>query len=157
MRVYRATLRVCTCISNIRCASGLQFVLQYLLKWNMVNSTVKHPYFPQDAYLPHYKPNVTSMAELLGIFFGLIAVLIVVLLVLTKRKSAGDKVKVCWFVSSGLIHIILEGYFSLYHATLAGEDTYLAQMCKSYIRTFRVSTFMPRCINVQLIYNFINT
>lgn len=96
----------------------------------MDNSSVKHPYFPRDAYLPHYKPNITSMAELLGIFFGLILVLIVVLLLITKTKSLGDRVKICWFVSSGLIHIILEGYFSLYHATLAGEDTYLAQMCE---------------------------
>lgn len=96
----------------------------------MANGTVEHPYYPRNAHLPHYKPNVTSMAELLGIFFGLNAVLVVVLLILTKRKSTGERIKVCWFVSSGLIHIILEGYFSLYHATLAGEDTYLAQMCK---------------------------
>jgi cholestenol delta-isomerase len=96
----------------------------------MSSEAVKHPYFPRDTHLPHYKPNINNISELLGLFFGLVAVVIVVLWLLTKQKSTGVRIKICWFVSCGFIHSILEGYFSVYHATLAGEQTFLAQMCK---------------------------
>ncbi|KAL4227073.1 hypothetical protein ACF0H5_015047 [Mactra antiquata] len=98
----------------------------------MSTSTVQHPYFPRDTVLPHYKPNVSSLPEILGIFFGLVAINVLVLWFSTKRHTTGVRIKICWFVSCGFIHFILEGYFSLYHATLAGEDTYLAQMWKEY-------------------------
>lgn len=98
----------------------------------MGSEAVKHPYFPRDTHLPHYQPNKNGITELLGIFFGLIAVLIVITWIVTKRKSTGVRIKICWFLSCGFIHFILEGYFSLYHATLAGEQTYLAQMWKEY-------------------------
>jgi len=96
----------------------------------MDGNTNKHPYFPRDLKLPHYKANITSIPELLGLFFGLVAIVNVVLLLWTRGRSPGTRVKVCWFVSCGLIHSVLEGYFSLFHKTLAGEDTYLAQMCE---------------------------
>ncbi|XP_045164462.1 3-beta-hydroxysteroid-Delta(8),Delta(7)-isomerase-like [Mercenaria mercenaria] len=98
----------------------------------MSTDAVKHPYFPRDTYLPHYKPNINTISELLGLFFGLVAVLIVILWLSTKRKSTGVRIKICWFVSCGFIHTILEGYFGVYHATLAGEQTFLAQMWKEY-------------------------
>ncbi|KAH3892676.1 3-beta-hydroxysteroid-Delta(8),Delta(7)-isomerase-like [Dreissena polymorpha] len=96
-----------------------------------VNVT-KHPYLPRDLKLPHYKPNINSLGHILGVFFGFVAVLQVVLWIITRGKSIGVRVKICWFVTSGLIHLILEGYYSLYNSTLAGEDTYLAQMWKEY-------------------------
>ncbi|XP_052781270.1 3-beta-hydroxysteroid-Delta(8),Delta(7)-isomerase-like [Mya arenaria] len=98
----------------------------------MADGAINHPYFPRDTHLPHYKPNITSIEELLGLFFGLVAVLNVLLWLGTRGRCLGVRVKVCWFVTCGLIHSILEGYFSLYHRTLAGEDTYLAQMWKEY-------------------------
>ncbi|KAI8866565.1 Emopamil-binding protein, partial [Ramicandelaber brevisporus] len=37
-----------------------------------------------------------------------------------------------WFLVSGLIHIVLEGYYVLHHRTIAGESFLLAQVWKEY-------------------------
>ncbi|WAR25056.1 EBP-like protein [Mya arenaria] len=75
----------------------------------MADGAINHPYFPRDTHLPHYKPNITSIEELLGLFFGLVAVLNVLLWLGTRGRCLGVRVKVCWFVTCGLIHSILEG------------------------------------------------
>ncbi|XP_069142636.1 3-beta-hydroxysteroid-Delta(8),Delta(7)-isomerase-like [Argopecten irradians] len=94
-----------------------------------------HPYFPRNVSIPHYTPNTSSVHELLGIFFSLLFVAIVGTWLFARRKlrfSIKDCLILCWFVGCGFIHTILEGYFCVRHNTLAGQDTYLAQMWKEY-------------------------
>lgn len=47
-----------------------------------------------------------------------------------KTETPAQRLKMCWIVVCGLIHTILEGYFALHHKTLAGENAYLAEVCK---------------------------
>ena len=93
--------------------------------------TFKHPYFPRNLVIPHYRPNKISIQELLGVFFSLVLlVFIVTWICSTKRKfSVGYRFLLCWFTICGFIHTILEGYFGFNHATLAGGSSYLAEMC----------------------------
>ena len=101
----------------------------------MVSAALPHPYFPRDLILPHYVANDKPLVELLGIFFGLVAVFLFGTWLYTGtvkhlQNSAMLRLKICWFMSCGLIHLILEGYFSVQNRTLAGEQSFLAQMCK---------------------------
>ena len=94
-----------------------------------------HPYYPRDLRLPHYVPNEKSAAELVGVFFGGIAVFMVLTWFLassvkTVKFSVLQRIILCWFVMSGIIHSVLEGYFGIYHQTLAGRMTFLGQVCK---------------------------
>ncbi|CAH1794632.1 unnamed protein product [Owenia fusiformis] len=96
-----------------------------------------HPYLPSSLQLPHYEPNTKPLLEILGIFFAIVTlVLIATWLILGKmqhgRLGVLLKIKLIWLVVSGLIHMVLEGYFSVFHRTLAGEQTLLAQMWKEY-------------------------
>lgn len=40
----------------------------------MVAKIVSHPYIPKDLHLPHYVPNEKGLLEILGPFFGFVAV-----------------------------------------------------------------------------------
>ncbi len=105
-------------------------------------SHVEHPYYPRDLELPHYVPNDKSVFELLGVFFGGVGLGMVVfwLYMGTKphlKHDLGGKLKLCWFLACGFIHTFLEGYFSVRHRTLAGEQTFLAQCCE-YRSIYRI-------------------
>lgn len=96
-------------------------------------NVIKHPYYPLDLELPHYVPNENDVFLVPISFFGLVVGLALVVWVYsgkqTWRFSLGDRMKVCWFTMCAVIHTILEGYFSIYHATMAGRQSYLAQIC----------------------------
>ena len=42
----------------------------------MAATKMSHPYYPRDLLLPHYIPNENSLSEILGPFFGLVAVVL---------------------------------------------------------------------------------
>lgn len=96
------------------------------------DSILKHPYFPRDLSIPHYKPNKVSIQELLGIFFSLVLIVFIITWIYSTKKkfSVGYRLLLCWFTICGFIHTILEGYFAFNHSTLAGGSSYLAEMCK---------------------------
>ena len=98
---------------------------------------ISHPYFPRSLKLPHFKPNDKDLTELLSTFFGIVAVFIVLTWLLTGRArkplSLTRRLVVCWFVACGFIHSVLEGYFGYFHATLAGQMDFLAQLCKTNV------------------------
>ena len=107
------------------------------LTTSMAENTT-HPYFPRSLKLPHFKPNDKDLTELLSVFFGIVAVFIVLTWLLTgwaarKPLSLTRRLVVCWFVACGLIHSVLEGYFGYFHATLAGQTDFLAQLCKTNV------------------------
>ena len=94
-----------------------------------------HPYFPKHIILPtKYVENSNSLIEILGGFFGLLGIIFILTFVYSARKSItfGTRLKICWFVVCAVIHIILEGYFSLYWRTIVGDQSYLSQLCKFF-------------------------
>ncbi|KAG0243280.1 hypothetical protein BGW41_002465 [Actinomortierella wolfii] len=99
---------------------------------------VPHPYYPQDLVLDHYVPNTNTMMETLVMMFAVFGAIITVSLYLAYRKrntsirGVGHQLTFVWFVMCGFIHLGLEGYFGVYHKTLAGMNTPLAQVWKEY-------------------------
>nr|XP_022301656.1 3-beta-hydroxysteroid-Delta(8),Delta(7)-isomerase-like [Crassostrea virginica] len=93
-----------------------------------------HPYYPRDLSLPGYRPNRIPLSELLGLFFGLVAIALSGTWILAGRynKQGADRIVICWFVACGFIHCVLEGYFAANHETLIGGGSYLAEMWKEY-------------------------
>lgn len=61
-----------------------------------------HPYYPQDAHIPGYAPNTSSLNELLVRFASLLSITILTALVLASRLnpklSVTEKFIVGWFV-----------------------------------------------------------
>nr|XP_034305733.1 3-beta-hydroxysteroid-Delta(8),Delta(7)-isomerase isoform X2 [Crassostrea gigas] len=104
-----------------------------------------HPYYPRNLFLPGYRPNRVPLTELLGLFFGLVAIALISTWILAGRfnKRGADRVVICWFVVCGFIHSVLEGYFAANHETIIGGGSYLAEMWKEYGRgDSRYLTFM---------------
>ncbi|CAG5118687.1 unnamed protein product [Candidula unifasciata] len=101
-------------------------------------SVVRHPYLPKSLSLPHYVPNAKDLTEILG-FLGVTSLLIVVgtWIYTGRRKEPFNfirRVALCWFMLCAFIHIVIEGYFAVYHATLAGHTSLLGEMWKEYGR-----------------------
>ena len=101
---------------------------------SMPPTQLKHPYYPWDLKLPHYVPNKMDAPKLLAIA-GIAALLtFVVAWVISGRRqeqfSVMRRLTLCWFMVCALIHTVLEGYFAVYHKTLAGHSTYLGEMCE---------------------------
>ncbi|KAJ2783698.1 hypothetical protein GGI15_002492 [Coemansia interrupta] len=95
-----------------------------------------HPYYPRDASLPHYVASQFNMSEsltTLGSAILLIAFISVILISKARTPlSTKDKLIVIWMLVCAGIHIVLEGYFSFNHATLAGKQTVLADLWREY-------------------------
>lgn len=114
---------------------------------------MSHPYLPKDLLLPHYVENDRTLPEILGGFFGFVAFLLIGTWIYTGtiphlKNSAGGKMKMCWFISCGLIHTVLEGYFSVYHKTFPKEQDFLAQMCKFFFKQIW-ETYHILCLDVN--------
>ena len=101
----------------------------------MAKKEILHPYLPQDVILPvEYSENINTLAEVLGGFFVVVGVVLILTFIYASTRSHlafGTRLKVCWFVVCALIHIVLEGYFSLFWKRIAGDQSFLSQLCKS--------------------------
>ncbi|KAK0044393.1 3-beta-hydroxysteroid-Delta(8) Delta(7)-isomerase [Biomphalaria pfeifferi] len=101
-------------------------------------SVVKHPYLPKDLKLPLYISNVKSTTEILAILAVAAGVLVIFAWYLSGLKLRQQKfcfkrrMVLCWFFLCAFIHMVLEGYFAIYHATLAGHTSILGEMWKEY-------------------------
>ncbi|KAF9356370.1 hypothetical protein BGX26_005360 [Mortierella sp. AD094] len=99
---------------------------------------VSHPYYPIDLVLDHYVPNTYTMRDTLTVLFTTFGAITIgsVALSYQRRNSAikgfGNQLTFLWFVMCGFIHLFLEGYFGIYHRTLAGDQSPLAQVWKEY-------------------------
>ena len=122
-----------------------------------------HPYFPQDAIIPDYEPNTSSLEVVIRSFVGLVLAFVAAGLYLGKRANPrlgmDELGAMAWFllcksrhvlhrespacirrlltVSGCLppgffLHAFFEGYFVLYHASLAGSQSLFAQLWKEY-------------------------
>lgn len=95
-----------------------------------------HPYYPLDAYIDGYVANEWSVPALLGVFFGACIALFSFTYFLAKRINSslntGELTTIMWFVLSGSIHMLFEGYYAYNYATLGTKQTLIGQMWKEY-------------------------
>ncbi|KAF9547647.1 hypothetical protein EC957_008004 [Mortierella hygrophila] len=97
-----------------------------------------HPYYPLDLILDHYVPNTYTMTDTLTLLFSTFGAITVGSIALSYQKRTttirglGNQLTFLWFVMCGFIHFFLEGYFGVYHRTLAGDQFPLAQVWKEY-------------------------
>lgn len=102
---------------------------------NLVKDAI-HPYYPLGAVITGYAANETSVPELLGIFFACCGALCATTYYVSKsvnpRLRRSELATIMWFVCSGAIHLIFEGYYAATFATLGSKQTLLGQMWKEY-------------------------
>lgn len=79
------------------------------------------------------------MLEILVPFFGIVALVLAVSYGLIAKKkntlssSQGwTKGVFVWFICSGLIHLIIEGYYAINVYDIAGQTNYMSSMWKEY-------------------------
>ncbi|XP_059161754.1 3-beta-hydroxysteroid-Delta(8),Delta(7)-isomerase-like [Physella acuta] len=100
---------------------------------------VEHPYLPKELKLDHYVKNSKDTIEILATLSGVAAVILVVSWYITGFRTEPFCLKrrltLCWFMLCGFIHTGLEGYFAIYHKTLAGHSTILGEAWKEYSRS----------------------
>ncbi|KAG9447332.1 hypothetical protein H6P81_013460 [Aristolochia fimbriata] len=99
-------------------------------------SSEGHPYVPHGLYLPGYVPGFLSMTTILSVYAGVSLVIVLLTWRLSGRCakiSKIDRLLMCWFIFTGLTHIILEGYFA-FSPEFYKEKTpnYLAEVWKEY-------------------------
>ncbi|KAL4863589.1 hypothetical protein BDV12DRAFT_177345 [Aspergillus spectabilis] len=98
--------------------------------------TTLHSYYPVGVAIPNYVPNERSTLTLVSTFaVACMANLAVTSSIATKlnpRIRKTELATVLWFALCGSIHLILEGYYAFNFATLASEQTLLAQLWKEY-------------------------
>lgn len=74
-----------------------------------------HPYvgIPDHSVLEGYQDVVLSYDVILGVFFAVIGVTVIALWLVTQHVAMGERLQLLWLVSSGLIHIVVEGSYIL--------------------------------------------
>ncbi|XP_069785271.1 3-beta-hydroxysteroid-Delta(8),Delta(7)-isomerase [Narcine bancroftii] len=106
----------------------------------MGRMAVAHPYQPRGLLLPGYRSNDRPLWSLLAFLFTGCALLAAATWWLSgrargaKRPRAARRVAVCWFAICGFVHGLIEGWFSLYHGGLAGDQAFLSQLWKEYAK-----------------------
>ncbi|KAJ2492403.1 hypothetical protein IWW37_001450 [Coemansia sp. RSA 2050] len=102
----------------------------------MADIIAPHPYFPQDVPIPHYVKSKLGMGQAFLTLGSAVTVLMIVSGLLIGRArnalSSKDKLIVVWMLVCAGIHIVLEGYFSFNHGTLAGKRTIMADLWREY-------------------------
>ncbi|KAF2396469.1 EBDP4, emopamil-binding protein [Trichodelitschia bisporula] len=100
------------------------------------SSPVPHPYYPPSTLLPNYVPNSWHFLTLLGTFAaGCTAVLGVAGLgarSLRPDLRGSELATVLWFVLSGCIHVLFEGYYVYNFDRIAGAQDLFGQLWKEY-------------------------
>ncbi|CAI5796124.1 3-beta-hydroxysteroid-Delta8,Delta7-isomerase isoform X2 [Podarcis lilfordi] len=102
---------------------------------------VPHPYWPRNLELQHYIPNDRPMWQILTFLFSVSGFLLIVtwLIARWQNRTAAPfgtwrSLAICWFAVCGFIHGVIEGWFSLYHKEIAGDQSFLSQLWKEYAK-----------------------
>nr|QFF91466.1 sterol isomerase isoform 1 [Potamotrygon motoro]QFF91467.1 sterol isomerase isoform 2 [Potamotrygon motoro] len=105
-------------------------------------ATVAHPYWPRELHLPGYRRNERSLWSLLSFLFAGSGLLLAATWLLTARvrtrvgrPGVARRLAVCWFAVCAFVHGVIEGWFSLYHGQLAGDQAFLSQLWKEYAKS----------------------
>ncbi|XP_051865088.1 3-beta-hydroxysteroid-Delta(8),Delta(7)-isomerase [Pristis pectinata] len=98
-----------------------------------------HPYRPRELRLPGYRGNERPLWSLLAFVFAGSGLLLAATWLLTARARGGRlgaarRLAVCWFAVCGFVHGLIEGWFSLYHGQLVGDQAFLSQLWKEYAK-----------------------
>jgi cholestenol delta-isomerase len=95
-----------------------------------------HPYYPKGLNIPGgFLPQSVPMEKILFWFFSAILAISISFVYLYTRPSKTARAPLLvalWFLACGFIHTFVEGYFVVTHATLARDDTFLANLWKEY-------------------------
>ena len=98
-----------------------------------------HPYYPLGLVIPNWLPQSVAMEKILFRFFVTLSVLFVGFALVYRRRPASKTsfsnapfFLAAWFFLCGIIHTFVEGYFVATHGTIAGDDTFLANLWKEY-------------------------
>lgn len=95
-----------------------------------------HPYSPKDLNLPGFVPNSMSQMTILGIFGAGSIIVLSLALILPgwfSKPTKTERLLICWWTFTGLIHMIVEGYFVFTPAFYKDKKgCYLAEIWKEY-------------------------
>uniref|UniRef100_A0A7C9DJF9 EXPERA domain-containing protein n=1 Tax=Opuntia streptacantha TaxID=393608 RepID=A0A7C9DJF9_OPUST len=95
-----------------------------------------HPYSPKDLNLPGFVPNSMSQMTILSIFAaGSVVVfsLAWILPGLFSKPTKRERLLICWWTFTAVIHMIVEGYFVFSPAFYRDKKgSYLAEIWKEY-------------------------
>ncbi|MEW5299184.1 MAG: hypothetical protein WDW38_005070 [Sanguina aurantia] len=72
----------------------------------------QHPYYPTDLSLPNYQPLVIPFEQILACFFGGFVLVFGGIWFLTgkyKYLATTERLLACWFLCTGVIHLVIEG------------------------------------------------
>ncbi|XP_078242619.1 3-beta-hydroxysteroid-Delta(8),Delta(7)-isomerase [Pogona vitticeps] len=102
---------------------------------------VPHPYWPRDLEIPHYIPNDRPMWQILAFLFSVSGVLLILTWLAAGWRTrtmaplgTWRSLAVSWFAICGFIHGVIEGWFSLYHTEIPGDQSFLSQLWKEYAK-----------------------
>lgn len=103
------------------------------------NTSPMHPYWPRHLRLDNFVPNDYPTWHILAGLFSVSGVLVVATWLLSGRAAVVPlgtwrRLSLCWFAVCGFIHLVIEGWFSLYHADLLGDQAILSQLWKEYAK-----------------------
>ncbi|KAL3850476.1 hypothetical protein ACJIZ3_012358 [Penstemon smallii] len=96
---------------------------------------INHPYIPRDLKLPGFVPGFLSSSTRLA-YFGIPSLMVVsftwILSGGIHKISKVDRILMCWWILTGLAHIIFEGYF-VFSPEFYKVNTphFLAEVCKN--------------------------
>ncbi|CAI9107276.1 OLC1v1006595C1 [Oldenlandia corymbosa var. corymbosa] len=95
-----------------------------------------HPYVPSDMKLPGFVPQLIPTSTILGVYLGVSTLVVLVTWIgsgFIRKLSKSERTLMCWWIFTGLTHMVLEGYFvftpDFYKKT---SPIYLAEVWKEY-------------------------
>ncbi|KAJ5095242.1 EBDP4 emopamil-binding protein [Penicillium argentinense] len=95
-----------------------------------------HPYYPLNLKVVGYVPNEWTSLTLVSIFASACAITFLAVYTLTMKVhpkvSRSDLWTIMWFVLSGSIHLILEGYYVYNFRSMSNKQDILGQLWKEY-------------------------
>ena len=107
------------------------------------NTSPTHPYWPRHLRLDNFVPNDCPTWHILAGLFSVSGVLVVATWLLSGHAAVVPlgtwwRLSLCCFAVCGFIHLVIEGWFSLYHADLLGDQAILSQLCESWVLQYAV-------------------
>ncbi|KAI5679877.1 hypothetical protein M9H77_01104 [Catharanthus roseus] len=95
-----------------------------------------HPYVPADLELPDYVPVFLNQSTIVGVYLLTSMVIVSIVWIVSglfPKISKLDRVLMCWWIFTGLTHMVLEGYF-VFSPEFYKDKTrfYLAEVWKEY-------------------------
>lgn len=101
------------------------------------NAGPLHPYWPRHLRLDNFVPNDLPTWHILAGLFSVSGVLVVTTWLLSGRAAVVPlgtwrRLSLCWFAVCAFIHLVIEGWFVLYHEVLLGDQAFLSQLWKEY-------------------------